>query len=141
MKYSKNLLTNETVVYQTNLHWSVYFLSILLGAFALLLAIGDIANLLFFAPIAGLSFLFNWLKRKFFVFAVTNKRIIAKSNFLNTLDIPLKQVESVTVDQGLWGAVLDFGSVVICGTGGTKNILKKVANPDKFKNAVMEQIA
>ena len=139
---SKNLLKNETVVYQTNIHWSVYFLPIIVGAFMLILPIfaglAGIAGIIILAPIAGVSFLFNWLKRKFFGFAVTNKRIIAKSEFLNTLDIPLKQVESVNVDQGFWGAVFDYGSVIICGTGGTKSILNKVSDPDNFKKAVME---
>lgn len=54
-------------------------------------------------------------------FAVTNKRVIGKSGALRrrSLEIMLSKIESVSVDEPFWGRILNFGTIVVKGSGGT----------------------
>jgi uncharacterized membrane protein YdbT with pleckstrin-like domain len=54
-------------------------------------------------------------------FAVTNKRVIGKSGMLRrrSLEIMLSKIESVSVDEPFWGRILNFGTIVVKGSGGT----------------------
>ncbi|MDP3442383.1 MAG: PH domain-containing protein, partial [Ignavibacteria bacterium] len=64
-------------------------------------------------------------------FAITNKRIIAKTGFIrrNAKEILLSRVESIGVDQNVLGRVMSFGTIKITGTGGTQQIVKALTNP------------
>jgi uncharacterized membrane protein YdbT with pleckstrin-like domain len=54
-------------------------------------------------------------------FAVTNKRVIGKSGMLRrrSLEIMLSKIESVRVDEPLLGRILNYGTIVVKGSGGT----------------------
>lgn len=64
-------------------------------------------------------------------FAITNIRLIAKTGFIrrNTIEILLNKVESVSVNQGIHGRILKFGSITITGTGGTRQRFRAIVNP------------
>jgi uncharacterized membrane protein YdbT with pleckstrin-like domain len=61
-------------------------------------------------------------------YAVTNKRIIKKTGLISrkTKEIYLSHVESISIDQGILGRILNFGTIVIIGTGGTRNYMKSL---------------
>ena len=71
-------------------------------------------------------------------FAVTNKRIIAKSGFIriHTLEILLSKVESIDIRQSVLGRILNFGTVTVTGTGGTKQGFKAIAGPMVVRSKV-----
>ncbi len=71
-------------------------------------------------------------------FAVTNKRIIAKSGWIriHTLEILLSKVESIDIKQPVLGRILDFGTVTVTGTGGTKQGFKAIAEPMVVRSKV-----
>ena len=64
-------------------------------------------------------------------FAVTNRRVIAKHGFIrwHTLEMLLSKVESVTVSQNILGRLLNFGTVTVTGTGGTKESFRAIVEP------------
>jgi len=64
-------------------------------------------------------------------FAVTNWRVIAKTGFIrrHTLEMLLSKIESVAVHQNILGRLLDFGTVIVTGTGGTKEGFRAIAEP------------
>jgi len=71
--------------------------------------------------IAALSSgLYWWFKRWTTEIAVTNKRIIFKTGFINrhTEEMNMDKVSSVDVDQTFWGRIFDFGTIRIIGAGG-----------------------
>ncbi len=72
--------------------------------------------------------------------AITNKRVIAKFGFISrrTVEINLAKVESIQVDQGLVGRMLDYGTVVISGAGNPVAPIADVARPLEFRRAFME---
>lgn len=71
-------------------------------------------------------------------FAVTNKRIIKKTGFISrkTKEIYLSHVESISIDQGILGRIFNFGTIVIFGTGGTRNYMKSIIAPMKIRNRI-----
>ncbi len=75
-------------------------------------------------------------------FAITNRRVIAKSGWIhrNTLEILLSKVESVNVYQNILGRLLDFGTVTVTGTGGTKGSFKAIIAPEKVRTKINQII-
>ena len=64
-------------------------------------------------------------------FAVTNRRVIAKTGFIrrHTLEMLLPKIESVSVHQNVLGRLLNFGTVTVTGTGGTKESFRAIIEP------------
>ncbi len=114
-----NLLRDEHVVYETKYHWKIFFT--LQGLFTL-----------FIAPA---------LKRWSDEFVVTNKRIICKIGIISrkTFEMNLNKVETVNVDQSIFGRVLGYGTITIIGTGGTREIFDDISSPVEFRKAFQEQ--
>jgi len=75
-------------------------------------------------------------------FAVTNRRIIAKTGFLNrrTLEMLIPKIESVAVYQNISGRLLNFGSVTVTGTGGTKERFGAIAEPIAVRKKINQII-
>jgi uncharacterized membrane protein YdbT with pleckstrin-like domain len=63
-------------------------------------------------------------------FAVTNKRVIGKSGVLRrrSLEIMLSKIESVRVDEPFWGRILNYGTIVVKGSGGTSQPFPFISN-------------
>ena len=100
---------------------------IVLGVLLLPLGIGVI--LIFWA----------WLSCKATELAITNKRIIAKSGIVRraTMEMRLDKIESITVEQGFWGRMLNFGSITIAGTGGDRTPIESITEPLAFQKYFM----
>lgn len=75
-------------------------------------------------------------------FAVTNKRIIAKTGFIRrrTIELLLTKVESVGLRQNALGRIFNFGTIVITGTGGTRQGFRAIRNPLHVKNKIYQII-
>src|SRR6202035_3793946 len=73
-------------------------------------------------------------------FAVTNKRVILKTGFIQkeTAEMFLNKIESVGVDQSIGGRIAGFGTIVIRGTGGTLEPFHRVSSPLEFRRQIQE---
>jgi len=143
----KNLMPGEEVAYRATLHWIIYFVPALLGMVGLILLLSSIGNRNR-APVAGLGVLLlvlsglialsRWITARTSEFAVTNKRVIIKFGLVrrHTLELLLSKVESIGVDQGILGRIVGYGSIVVIGTGGTKEPFKNIAEPLEFRKQV-----
>jgi uncharacterized membrane protein YdbT with pleckstrin-like domain len=71
-------------------------------------------------------------------FALTDKRIIAKTGLLqrHSLEIVLPKVESIRVIQPLIGRLLDYGTIVVVGTGGTAERFRFISHPHILRKRV-----
>ncbi|MGV7235586.1 MAG: PH domain-containing protein [Nitrosomonadaceae bacterium] len=67
--------------------------------------------------------------------AVTSKRIIAKYGFFTrkTIELNHNKFESLSVKQGVLGRILNYGAIIIYGTGGGKSPIKNIDAPLKFR--------
>ncbi len=71
---------------------------------------------------------------------VTSQNVIVTTGVLrqHTFEMPLEQVEAVSVNQSLIGRWLDYGTVVIAGTGGTREAIDFLAAPHAFRRRIVE---
>lgn len=95
-----------------------------------------------FLVLAGVAWLPAFIRRTATEFAVTNRRVVVKVGFLrrHSTEILLRQVEGITVDQGILGRILGYGTIVVEGTGSDRTPYKGIAAPLEFRLAVQEQI-
>jgi uncharacterized membrane protein YdbT with pleckstrin-like domain len=152
-----NLITDEVVTYRARLHWFLFLkpaliAAVILAVAGLLFYALDLRNsvspetvlvisavVLVIAALPVLSALLSWLSAEF---AVTNKRVILKTGFIQskTAEMFLNKIESVGVEQSLGGRILGYGTIVIRGTGGSLEPFHRVSAPLKFRNEIQEQI-
>jgi uncharacterized membrane protein YdbT with pleckstrin-like domain len=139
-----NLLSGEQITFQTRLHlivfaWPVFFA--LLAVITIASGAGPASGFFWFVAIVlGTLSLLSYMTSEF---AVTTKRVIIKVGALRrrTLELQLGKVESVTVNQGILGRIFGYGTIVVTGTGGTKEPFKQIAAPMGFRQAVQASSA
>ena len=118
---NNNLLRDEQVIYETTYHWMIFI------SFRGLLS-------LFILPALD-----RWSDE----FVITNKRIVIKTGLLSrrTLEMNLNKVETVNVDQSIFGRLLGYGNVTVIGTGGTRETFSNLSNPIAFRRNFQENTA
>lgn len=138
-----NLLPDETIVYKAKLHWVVFWKSItliVLGLIFLLIQPIIAAVVIAIGVLALLSPLVDYATSEF---GVTNKRVIIKVGFLRrrTLELLLRHVEAISVDQTVSGRMLNFGSVTLTGTGGVREAFDNISKPLEFRRRIQGEAA
>jgi len=155
----KNLIPGEKILYKTQLHWVVILWPVLLG---LLFGLAGIALLvralwssrgadssgvmivvaLILLLAAAISAGMALLKRAATEMAVTDHRVVVKIGLLSrrTIELLLSKVESIGVEETLFGRILGYGTVVLRGTGGTPESFSTIAHPLEFRREVQQQI-
>jgi uncharacterized membrane protein YdbT with pleckstrin-like domain len=85
----------------------------------------------------------TWVRISSSEFAVTNKRVIVKVGAINrrTVELMLSKIEGVGVDQTLAGRMGNYGTVVITGTGGTRETFDAIADPLEFRRQLQAQLS
>ena len=137
-----NLIAGEEVVYETGLHPIVYLspAALIFGGIVL----GSVVNPSIGAVLLGFGVLAlggAWLRQWASEFAVTNRRVIVKLGFISrrTIEINLSKVESVEVNQDIFGRLFNYGTILVIGTGGTKEPFALINDPLGFRRAVQSQ--
>ncbi|MBA2589848.1 MAG: PH domain-containing protein [Alphaproteobacteria bacterium] len=108
------------------------------------IALGFIVNPFVGALLLGLGVLAlggAWLRQWSSEFAVTNRRVIVKVGFISrrTIEINLSKVESVEVNQDILARMFNYGTILVIGTGGTKEPFSLIDDPLAFRRAVQSQ--
>ena len=156
----KHLIEGENVIYATGLHWVVLVKSFLLG---LLFGVPGVALLVLYARdhgnesetttammagglillvVAVICIVARILKRNATEMAVTDKRVVLKVGFVtrSSFELLLQKVESIGVKESVMGRIMDYGTVVVDGTGGSSEPFDMVAHPIEFRKQVQQQI-
>ena len=153
----QNLISGEAVAYKARMHWIIFVQPLLFT-----IVFVGIAALMFYLSIEKVpehATLLRWLgaasiaaaivplfaaavARASAEFAVTNKRVILKTGFIQkkTAEMFLNKIESVGVDQSIAGRVCGYGTIVLRGTGGTLEPFHRVSAPLEFRRQIQEQI-
>ena len=89
----------------------------------------EVAN--FVAVFALLWGLMVWVTYHFSSLTIKKKQVILCTGILvrKTLDIPLNKIESIDIRQSLLGSLLRYGSLVITGTGGSRQFVNYISKP------------
>jgi len=147
---AKVLQPGEDVIVATRLHWwFVWRRTLLLLVIAAVLAgiapsqqddtqralvaLAAVAALLALALAIGPA-----IARATTELVVTNRRIIHKTGLIrrHSIEMSRAQVESIDVDQGVLGRMLDFGDITVRGTGTTFEPFRYIAAPLRFRSAI-----
>jgi uncharacterized membrane protein YdbT with pleckstrin-like domain len=142
-----HLLKDEIVIYRTLLHWKVFIIPVvfavmILAVFMLIVAKAGYKHVELLIVIPAILFILNaYITRRSSEFAVTNRRVIMKAGVIQTrsLEILLNKVEAVAVNQTLLGKMMNYGDIVITGSGGTKELYRGIEDPLAFRRAVQEE--
>jgi uncharacterized membrane protein YdbT with pleckstrin-like domain len=150
-----NLMPNEKVQYTASVHPAIFLPSIISFLITLAFFIYGLSNMgtvnqigspstqinpistimlcvtIFLFPYTILVFLQALIVISTTEFAVTNRRVIAKTGFIrrHTLEMLLSKIESVSVRQGILGRMINFGTVTVIGTGGTRESFSAIIDP------------
>jgi uncharacterized membrane protein YdbT with pleckstrin-like domain len=141
----KNLLASEKVLYQAKIHRIIFVTPIFWSLVTLiLLTQGDnIRPLAYVTTFAALYYLTLALVRYYTSeYAVTNKRVLMKFGLIHrhSLELFLHKVEGIQVSQNLLGRIMRYGTVIIIGTGGTRDPFPLIAEPLTFRRKVLTQV-
>jgi uncharacterized membrane protein YdbT with pleckstrin-like domain len=145
----RHLLPGERVLYKTRLHWVLFIrpaLLMLAGA-GLAVLLRQVAEPPWLWMVGGAVFVTGlgwWLVHYVEVmtseFAVTSSRLILKVGLISryTTELLLSKVESIGVQQGLLARLLNYGDLVVTGTGGAREVFRRVRDPIGFRNYVQQ---
>ena len=156
----KNLIPGEKILYKTQLHWVVLlwpcFLGLLFAVSGLYLFVRALSssgakhsssNVMLVAALilllaAAVSVGVGLLKRTATEMAVTDRRVVVKVGLTSrrTVELLLSKVESIGVEETLFGRMLGYGTVLVRGTGGTPESFNTIAHPLEFRREVQQQI-
>ena len=157
MSYVERVIQpGETLVYRAPLHWIVYVPGVVLVAIGLAILGYDTASVpaadagnwqgVLHAAIqvvgvvlllgAAISLLAAFIRRHTTEIAVTSRRAIYKTGVVRrtTSEISVDKIETVLVDQGILGRILNFGTIVIRGTGGGLEPVRNIGDPLTFRS-------
>ena len=98
---------------------------------------GEIATLALI--VAGLYFIVVTRWRRFTTeVAVTDRRVIYAIGFINrrTVEMNMDKIESVDVEQPLVGRLLNYGDIIIHGTGDSEEVLQEIDHPLDFRSRI-----
>jgi uncharacterized membrane protein YdbT with pleckstrin-like domain len=123
-----SLIPGEVVIHRARVSWWSQAGFVLLGVILLVAVVG-----IFFL-------VFAWIRVRSTELAITNKRVIAKFGFIkrDTIEINLNQVEALRVEQTFLGRVLNYGTIIVSGTGGALDPFPNIADPLVFRRKFME---
>ena len=152
-----NLMPNEKILFTARVHPAIFLPAVMsfVGSIAFVIyaivyatskndtASGLFASFLFlmagafflYSIVLGFQALITILTTEF---GVTNRRVIAKTGFIrrHTLEMLLHKIESVAVDQGALGRLLNFGTVTVTGTGGTEESFEAIFDPINVRKKI-----
>ena len=141
----ENLLPDEHVVCRAELHWIIFARAILVLVVGLVLVfVPRIGQAGLVVLLLGVVMLVPpFVAYRTTELGVTNKRVIVKTGLVRrrTLELLLRQVEAILVDQSLLGRLFGFGSITLTGTGGVREIFHRVRDPLELRRRIQGQVA
>jgi len=147
----QGLTADERIVFQTKLHRVIFVAPVAWGALGLLSIVASMSATANADPLAdapglvvmGVALL--WLTIRVVEyqtseFAITSQRIVLKVGVLKTrsLELLLPQIEGIAVEQSLIGRMWEYGTLIVGGTGGTKESFKRIAHALEFRRRLQE---
>lgn len=149
----RTLQPSEIVLHRTRLHWVVYLSGVATLLFGLTMwALSNelystaIASKLFYKAVGGVFCLLGLvslaaalIQRISTEMAITSTRVLVKRGLIlrKTVEMSRSKVETVEVKQGIAGRMLDFGTVVVRGTGGGLEPLRNVDSPLEVRRHIL----
>ena len=148
MSYVQHVLQpGEQVRHISSIHWIMYWPGVVVALLAVVAYwFSETRHLpgiwrytaYALALVAVVLLIQQWFLSWITEIAVTNRRVIYKKGLIRrqTNEMNMDKVESVQVDQSILGRILDYGTVVITGTGAGLEALPGIAQPIELRNSI-----
>jgi uncharacterized membrane protein YdbT with pleckstrin-like domain len=138
------------VLYAARLHWLIYLKAILLLVLALVCVVlasgsnepGIAIALWVGAAVLGLlglpSAISAFVRQAATELVLTDRRVIYKTGLFkrHTMEMNRSKVETVGVDQSVFGRLLNYGTIIVRGTGGSFEPIRHIDDPLTFRNHI-----
>ena len=129
---------DEKIVCKAEIHW------VIIIPYIILIAIGTYLGGKYGFLIALIVSLFLGFAKKLIAMLTTelyftNKLIYGKVGFINTKDLtsPLDKIDHVSVESGLGGKLLGYGTIVVHSISGKYNF-QFISHPEHFRDALLD---
>ncbi len=142
----KNLVPGEEIVYRAHLHLIIFLSAALFSLLgAAIVALGLLYSLIPVWVLGGLALIYGlglalvrYVRYVTSEFVVTNKRVLVKIGLFqrHTLELLLSRLETIGVEQGLLARMLGYGTIIVTGTGGTRETFPGISKPLEFRRQV-----
>lgn len=137
-----NLMNGESVVYRAKIHWFLFVPSALVLAIGGSMSMSDgsvFGNIVLL--VGGVMLIRAIMEYISTEFAVTSKRIVAKKGLIrrSTIELNHSKVESLNVNQGIFGRIFGYGTVDVNGAAQGTGI-PHIAGPMEFRKQAHETI-
>ena len=82
--------------------------------------------------------IYEYLRVRHTELGVTNKRVISKTGIISrkSEEMKLASIETVEIDQGVFGRILGFGNIHVSGRGISDVVLRNIKDPMAVKRAI-----
>ncbi len=127
-------MESQEVIYQARLHWILFIWPIAFLMFSAWLgttfpSFHEVS--LLFMLVGMIWSVLMWLTYQFSSLTIKKKQVVLRTGILvrQTIDVPLSKIESIDIRQSIIGSIFKYGSLVITGTGGTRQSMGYVARP------------
>ena len=82
--------------------------------------------------------IYEWLRLRTMEHAVTNKRVVFKQGIISrqTEEMKIGSIETVEIDQGIWGRILGFGDIKVTGKGISDVVFRTIDDPMEVKRQI-----
>ena len=96
---------------------------------------------LLLSPFFGLTLplaIYEYLRVRYTELGLTNKRVICKTGIISrqSEEMKLTSIETVEIDQGVFGRILGYGNIHVSGRGISDVVLRSVKDPMAVKRAI-----
>lgn len=138
----KILVKGEEVLLRAELHGALYWKSVAVLIFALMLGLVIPTLGVLLAVVGALMLIVAILTQHFLLLAVTNKRVLARYGLLqmDVVDIRLSKIESIDLERMLPGHIFGYANVVVMGTGQRIIRVPYIGNAEKFRRFYNEMV-
>ena len=135
---TQSLSTDESIQHLFKLHWGVQLVP---GMVAILsISISSILSVYFgiFAWIIAVFGIYSLVRLWFIEQGLTNKRVIYKRGIVarKTEEMKLTSIETVEIDQSVFGRILGYGSVKVTGRGISNVVFTYIDDPMNVKRSI-----
>jgi uncharacterized membrane protein YdbT with pleckstrin-like domain len=127
-------MSDQNVVYLARLHLVLFFWPALLLCIVTYIGV-HFPEWAFPCGVVGLIsavwLLAIWGTYHFSSLTIKRRQVILRTGIMvrQTIDIPLNKIESIDIRQSVIGSMLGYGSLVITGTGGTRQMINYLNKP------------
>jgi uncharacterized membrane protein YdbT with pleckstrin-like domain len=82
--------------------------------------------------------LYEYLRLRFTEQGLTNKRVVLKRGIISrkTEEMKVTSIETVEIDQGVWGRLFGFGTIKVTGRGISDVVFKGLDDPIAAKRRI-----